>query len=147
MNKYKKICANLRFICVICVLKTLLTQCAAATEKTEIKAAEVISLLQSGAHVHLTNKIIWDDLDFTAAAQPFVLSENMLQTEIQANIHFSDCIFLGKVTTNSRNGEQTVQTVFKNTSTSVLSKVEAKILYLFVSPASRLPVPAAQSQM
>jgi len=86
------------------------TQCSAAVERTEMNASEVITLIKSGKHVDLSDKIIFDDLDFTLAAEPFTITGSALQSEILVNIHFHNCIFLGKVTSNNA----AVQTSFKN---------------------------------
>ncbi len=92
------------FLCFSCV----------GAEKKEIKASEIIQLIKKGKHVQIVNKIILDDLDFTKESDPFILNANVLQVEIKSNIFFSNCIFMGKVTSNGKVDPLSVHTVFKN---------------------------------
>ncbi|MDR3094388.1 MAG: hypothetical protein LBU62_07105 [Bacteroidales bacterium] len=85
------------------------------TEKSEIRASEILKILKKGGHIQMVDKIILDDLDFTQASELFIVNANQLQCEINASIFFSHCIFMGKVTTNGRYTEKLpVQTSFKN---------------------------------
>jgi hypothetical protein len=79
-----------------------------------MKASEIIKLMQKGTPVQLVNKIITGDLDFTLAGQAYNLNANLYQCELGSNILFSDCIFLGKVTSNGKRGNTPVQACFKN---------------------------------
>ncbi|MDR2927021.1 MAG: pentapeptide repeat-containing protein [Cytophagaceae bacterium] len=96
------------FICFV-----LLASCSAA-EKKEMKASDVIKLLKNGKHIHFHDKIITDDLCFANAAEPFLISANTLQSEIGGNIFFSNCIFLGKVTSTQKVGQTTARSAFRN---------------------------------
>ena len=88
-------------------------------DKKEMKASEIIKLVKKGKPVQLVNKIILDDLDFTADNKPFVLNANMLRSEIQSNIYFDGCVFLGRVTSNGKQGKTPVQSCFRNNLTFV----------------------------
>jgi len=81
-------------------------------DKKEINASEVIKLLKSGKDVQLVDRIIMDDLDFTAAGEPCALNTTLLQCETNSNIFFSNCIFIGKVTSNGRKEQSAVQSRF-----------------------------------
>ena len=85
-----------------------------AADKKEIKASEIIKLLKNGKPVHIANRIIFGDLDFTLAGEPFILNAGMLQCEIQSNIYFDGCVFMGKVTSNGKREKTSVQTCFKS---------------------------------
>jgi len=101
---------NLLFTCIL-----LFVCCGCnGAEKKEMKAAEVVKLVQKGKPVLLVNRIIFGDLDLTAAGKPFVKNANMLQVEIQSNIYFDGCVFLGKVTSNGKHGTTPVQSCFNN---------------------------------
>jgi len=94
------------------LLPLLMTLSCNGAEKKEINASEIIKLLKAGKDVQLVNRIIMDDLDFTAAGEPFALNVNLLQNETTSNIFFSDCIFIGKVTSNGKKGQATIQSRF-----------------------------------
>ena len=83
-------------------------------DKKEIRASEIIKLMEKGKPVQMVGKIILDDLDFTTGSEPFILNENVLQGEIQSNIFFDDCIFMGKVTSSSKREKMSVQACFRN---------------------------------
>ena len=85
-----------------------------AVEKKEIKASEIIKQLKKDKHVHIIDKIILDDLDFTEIDREFAVSAGMLQNEINSNIFFSKCVFMGKITTTGKQSDVPVQSVFKN---------------------------------
>jgi len=76
--------------------------CAGA-DKKEIKASEIIKLVKDGKPVQMVDKIILDDLDFTTSVEPYIVTANMLQCDIPSNIFFEGCVFMGKVTSNSKN--------------------------------------------
>ena len=86
--------------------------CAGA-EKKEIKASEIIKLIKKGKPVQIVDKIILDDLDFTADSKPFILNAGNLQNEINANIFFTNCLFTGKVSSNSKSKALPMHTVFR----------------------------------
>ena len=79
-----------------------------------MKASEIIALAKKGKPVQVVGKIIIGDLDFTAAGKPFVVTANMLRCEIQSNIFFEQCVFMGKVTSNGKHRGLSVQTCFRN---------------------------------
>lgn len=83
-------------------------------EKKEIRSSEIIKLLKKETHVHIVGKIILDDLDFTAVNEPFIVTANFLQTEIESNIFFSNCVFMGKVITCNKKESVPVHASFKN---------------------------------
>jgi len=96
------------------VVSFIFSTCS-SIEKKEIKASYIINLLKKGKHVHFYNKIIIDDLDFSKSSEPFLVSAHSLQTEIKSNIFFSNCIFLGKVTSNGKwRGNANVKSCFRN---------------------------------
>jgi hypothetical protein len=55
-----------------------------------------------------------DDLNFSDVSEPFAFSPNALQVEIRSNIFFSNCIFLGKVTSNGKKDRLIVKSKFNN---------------------------------
>ena len=103
-------------------MKTLLFTCillfvcfgCSGTEKKEMKASEIVKTVKKGKPVLIVNRIIFDDLDLTTAGKPFVRNANMLQVEIPSNIYFDGCVFLGKVTSNGKHGNRSVQSCFRN---------------------------------
>jgi len=123
---------------LILTIFTVFTQCSVAAEKTEITASEVLSLIKSGKHVEISNKIIIGDLDFTLATEPFTITGFTSQSEIGVNIYFRDCLFMGKVTSNSKRAgaspaptaparETSVQTSFKNNLTFVACDFRSEV--------------------
>jgi uncharacterized protein YjbI with pentapeptide repeats len=98
----------------------VLTYCGCnAAEKKEVRASEIINLMKKGKPVQMVNKIILDDIDFTAAGEPYILNANMLRSEVQSNIFFDGCVFMGKVTSNGKHGKTPIQTCFKNNLTFI----------------------------
>ena len=89
----------------------IFVSCTAA-EKKEIKASSIVKQLKKGNHIHYHNKIIVDDLDFSKVSEPFLMSAGAFQQEIESNIFFSDCIFLGKVTSNGKKGNYPIKSIF-----------------------------------
>jgi len=81
-------------------------------DKKEINSSEIIKLLKSGKDIQLVDRIIMDDLDFTVSSDGYALNVHSLQNEINSNIFFADCIFIGKVTTNGKKGPSPVQSRF-----------------------------------
>ena len=90
-----------------------LISCTAASQK-EMKASEVARLLQKGENVQIVDKIIWDDLDFSASKTQKVASLSLLQTDVEGNVFFSNCVFMGKVTSNGKKETLSVCTRFKS---------------------------------
>lgn len=87
--------------------------CAHA-EKKEIKSSEIVKLIKKGKSVQITDKIILDDLDFLLMPEFNVLNANALQVDVDANIFFNNCVFMGKVSSNGKMKDMLVQTRFKN---------------------------------
>jgi uncharacterized protein YjbI with pentapeptide repeats len=79
-----------------------------------MKASEIIKLVKKGKPVQIVNKIIFGDLDFSTAGDPFVKNANVYQNEVQSNIYFDGCTFIGKVTANGKRGKAAVQSCFNN---------------------------------
>jgi hypothetical protein len=92
---------------------SLCFSCSGA-EKTEVKASEIVKLVRKEKPVHIVNKIILDDLDFSSGSTPFILNANVLQYEVVPNIFFTNCIFMGKVTSNGKQKNLPVNAVFRN---------------------------------
>jgi len=98
---------------VACIL-FLATSCSCSgEEKKEVKASEIIRLDKKGKPVHIVDKIIIGEEDYTSGCKPYVLNANMLQCKIQSNIFFEQCIFTGKVTSNGKHGKTPVQGCFQ----------------------------------
>ena len=97
------------FLC-LCVL---FSSCSHAEQK-EIYAKDIIKQLTKGKDVMIYNKIIMDDLDFTAVKNEQPLRTGQLQNVITGNVFFHSCVFMGNVTTNNRvsTGNQPSQTKF-----------------------------------
>ena len=106
----KKMYRSLFFI----VVAVFMCFSCAGTEKKEIKASEIIKLITKGKPIQIVDRIIMDDLDFTAGSEPFILNAGNLQNKINVNIFFSNCLFVGKVTSNGKPGQLPVHTVFGN---------------------------------
>ena len=87
--------------------------CSAASNK-EMKASEIVRLLQKGKDVQIVDRIIWDDLDFSASKNLKVFSLNQLQANVEGNVFFSNCVFMGKVTSNGKKEALSVCTRFKS---------------------------------
>ena len=100
-----------RWVAFILFLSTCCS--CAGTEKKEMKASQIIALVKKGKPVHIVDKMIIDDVDFTAGSKPFILNANMLQHNIESNIFFERCIFVGKVSSNGKHGKTSIQTCFR----------------------------------
>jgi len=94
------------------LLPVLMVFSCNGADRKEMNASEIIKLLKAGKDVQLVDRIIMDDLDFTVAGEPFALNVNLLQNETTSNIFFSNCIFIGKVTSNGKKGAASVQSRF-----------------------------------
>ena len=94
------------------LLPVLMVFSCNGADRKEMNASEIIKLLKAGKDVQLVDRIIMDDLDFTDVGEPFALNANLLQNETTSNIFFSNCIFIGKVTSNGKKGQATVQSRF-----------------------------------
>ena len=81
------------FLC-LCVL---FSSCSHAEQK-EIYAKDIIKQLAKGKNITITNKIIMDDLDFTAVDNPQPLNSTSIQDVVKGNVFFVNCVFMGKVT-------------------------------------------------
>ena len=79
----------------------LLTACGQAqsgVSKKEMKASEIIKLINKGKDVHLNDRIIVDDLDFSSVKDLSVASVGKMESHVGVNLFFSNCVFLGNVT-------------------------------------------------
>ncbi|MCL2072732.1 MAG: pentapeptide repeat-containing protein [Marinilabiliaceae bacterium] len=101
-----------RFVFLIVTSFVFLT--CKGTEKKEINASSIISELKKGNHIHYHDKIIVDDLNFSTVSEPFLMSAAAFQQEIKSNIFFSDCIFLGKVSSNGKKDKMSIKSRFNN---------------------------------
>ena len=99
------------FLCFVSVL--FFFSCSAAPQK-EMKASEIIRLLQKGKNVQIINKIIWDDLNFTVSKDLKIAALNRLQNDIEGSVFFSNCVFMGNVTSNGQKESLLVCTRFKS---------------------------------
>lgn len=81
-------------------------------EQKEIHAKDIIKLLEKGKNVEIANKIILDDVDFTLANHLQMFSNSQIQNVINGNIFFSNCIFMGKITTNGSKDNFSIMTKF-----------------------------------
>ena len=102
------------FKLVVFMLSVLTCFSCAGANKKEMKASEIIKLMKSGKPVQVVDRIIIGDLDFTAAGEPFIVNGQMLQSEILSNIYFEQCVFMGKVTSNSKLRNNPIKCVFRN---------------------------------
>ena len=98
---------------VVFILFLSISCSCTGADKKEMKASEIITLVKKGKPVHVVNKIIIGDVDFTVASKPFILNANMLQCNIQSNIFFEHCIFMGKVTSNGKLENTPIQSCFR----------------------------------
>ena len=87
--------------------------CSAATKK-DMNASEIVRLLQKGGDVQIADKIIWDDLDFSNAKKLKAVSPGLLQADVEGNVFFVNCVFMGKVTSLGKKGTLPVCTRFKS---------------------------------
>ena len=95
-------------------LSALITFSCTAAGKKEIKASEILRLLQKGKDVQIVDKIVLDDLDFTAPQQDMkIITPGLLQYDVEGNLFFSNCVFMGKVTANGKKKTLPVRTHFK----------------------------------
>jgi hypothetical protein len=86
---------------------------ASGIEQTEIKASEIIDLIDKGKHVTLSNKTILDNLDFSQVQNKTAINSGVVQAIVDVSVTFSNCIFIGKVTSNGKYNDANVQTVFR----------------------------------
>ena len=85
----------LRLVNIMTIMLLVSTSCSClAADKTEVKASKIISQVKKGKSVHLVNKIITGDLDFSDIGKHHILNANMLQCDIQSNIFFENCVFM-----------------------------------------------------
>ena len=77
----------------------LLNSCQAQkkSKMNSISAKEIIGLINSQKPVHIQNRTIQDDLDFTTISNADQVNESLDQYIINSGIHFSNCRFLGKI--------------------------------------------------
>ena len=75
------------------------SSCSQAEQK-EVKAKDLLKVLQKGKSIEVANLIILDDLDFTTLENEQMLSSSQLQEVVSQNVYFYNCIFMGKVTTS-----------------------------------------------
>jgi len=79
----------------------LLTACGqvqSSEQKKEIKASDLIKLINKGKDINLDNKIIVDDVDFTTIKAMNIASAGKLECNVDVNVFFSNCVFMGNVT-------------------------------------------------
>lgn len=96
------------FLIFLCVLASA---CSHAEQK-EIYAKDIVKLLEKGKNVEIANKIIMDDLDFTKGNHFQMLSNSQIQNVISSNIFFSNCVFMGNITTNGSKDNFPIATKF-----------------------------------
>ncbi len=77
----------------------LVSSCSQAEQK-EMKAKDLLKVLEKGKSLEIANVIILDDLDFTTLENEQMLSANQVQVVVPENVFFYNCIFMGKVTTS-----------------------------------------------
>ena len=102
-----------KWLAVLMLFVSACCSCAGA-DKKEMKASKIVALAKKGKPVHVVNKIIFGDLDFTACGKPFILNANKLQCDIESNLFFEQCVFMGKVTSNGRLEKTPIQSCFRN---------------------------------
>lgn len=99
-------------ILLLC-LSAFVTFSCTATGKKDIKASDIIRLLQKGKDVQIADKIVWGDLDFTTLGNLKVRTPGLLQADVEGNIFFSNCVFMGKVFSAGKKGALPVTARFK----------------------------------
>lgn len=77
----------------------LFSGCSQAEQK-EMKAKDLLKVLEKGKSLEIANVIILDDLDFATLENEQMLSANQVQVVVPGNVFFYNCIFMGKVTTS-----------------------------------------------
>ena len=83
---------------ILCLFFSFLfTSCYSASKK-EIRASEILKLINKGEPVQFHDKIILDDLDFSETKDAHISSISSIQKPVRPNILFVNCVFMGKVT-------------------------------------------------
>ncbi|MCQ2959861.1 MAG: pentapeptide repeat-containing protein [Bacteroidales bacterium] len=98
---------------ILFFLGIVISSCSHAEQK-EIKASEFMKDLRKGKSVSIANKIIIDDVDFTSIENLQLLSNSQLQNVVEGNIFFSNCVFMGNITSNGMKDNFPIQTKFCN---------------------------------
>lgn len=96
---------------ILILLCVMVSACTHAEQK-EMHAKDIIKLLEKGKNVEIANKIILDDLDFTLGNHLQMLSNSQIQNVINSNVFFSNCVFMGKITTNGTKDNFPIATKF-----------------------------------
>lgn len=99
----------------ILILMLMITGCRADTVSevnNGINAGSIINSINKGKAVLVHDKIITDDLDFTAIKKIEIFSSSLQIVQIDVPITFLNCIFMGKVTTNGQKDKSQVNTHF-----------------------------------
>ncbi|MCQ2219564.1 MAG: hypothetical protein MJZ33_13970 [Paludibacteraceae bacterium] len=68
----------------------------------DMKASEIIKLIQKGKDVSLNDKVIFDDVDFTDIEKYRVVAFPNMESRIPVNITFTNCVFMGKVLASTK---------------------------------------------
>lgn len=91
------------------------TGCSAGNQSEivgSISATEIIKSINKGKPLLVQGKTITDELDFSGIKKQVVISSTQITANVDVPITFINCIFLGKVTTNSAKGNQQVSCNF-----------------------------------
>lgn len=86
---------------IISMLVIFPTSCSGKNSK-DMNASEIIKLVKSGKDVLVNDKVIHDDLDFTTLDKYYVMAFPNMEAHIPVNIMFSNCVFMGKVSTTGK---------------------------------------------
>jgi len=88
---------NIRGFIFCLFFSVLFTSCYGA-EKKEMRASEILKLIDKGKPVQFYDKIILDDLDFSKVKEEYFSSALSIQKPVHSNVLFVNCVFMGKVT-------------------------------------------------
>jgi len=77
-----------------------------------ISSAKIIKSINKGKPVVIQGMIITDDLDFTQVEKHSVFSSSNRIAEVEVPVTFLQCVFLGKVVTNSVKDKAAITTQF-----------------------------------
>ena len=122
---------------IFCLLFSFLfTSCYGRTNKKEIRASEIIKLINKGESVQFYDRIILDDLNFSDVKDAHISSISSIQKPVRSNIVFVNCVFMGKVTATGSYQRMREVVLFERNVTFLAAilegKLTLKVLYLMV---------------
>jgi hypothetical protein len=88
------------------------TQNQAGKGQEEVKASDIIKIINEGKDVNLNDAVITGTLDFTQVSNKVILNSGLSQCEIKTSVSFTKCRFSGNVFCSKREKDSGLQSFF-----------------------------------